>query len=97
MKDYGGSICFMIVKLLLISGLLVGCASPCFIETGIGSYVNADESPNTSPTEINLYCETGNWEYGWYHDSDVSRGRPFNSQEEISTDKVQIKYKVRIK
>ncbi len=66
----------------------------CFFEVGVGQWIVKDEAPNGVPTEINLYCESGRWEVGYYHLSDVTRGFPFNDREELSIDRVMIKYRV---
>jgi hypothetical protein len=81
----------------LILLLLTGCASPCFVEVGQGRWINSDEAPGYGPTEINAYCEKSNWQYGWYHRSDIARGQPFNDQEEDATDAVMLKYRLRIR
>ena len=83
--------------LIIISFILSGCASTkCFIETGVGYWVEKDLAPTGTPSELNAYCEKNNIAVGWYHTSDITRGRPFNGKEELSTDAIMIKYKKRI-
>lgn len=77
---------------------LGGCASPpaCYVEVGAGVWTDSDGTPGNTPSEANAYCQTGPWSAGLYHTSDIARGRPFNGQEETSTDKVMIKYRKRV-
>lgn len=88
----------MIRLILLCALFLSGCANmgACYFEAGVGSYINQDDIPNDVPSEANVYCEKGDFVYGLYHDSDVTRGRPFNNLEEMSTDKVMVHYRKRI-
>ena len=77
---------------------LGGCSTTpaCYVEVGGGAWLDADGTPGKTPSEANTYCQSGPWSAGFYHTSDIARGRPFNSQDETSTDKVMIKYRKRI-
>lgn len=77
---------------------LAGCstAPACYVEVGAGAWLTADGTPGKTPSQANAYCQRGPWSAGVYHTSDIARGRPFNSQEETSTDSVLIKYRKRV-
>ena len=89
------------MRVAALAALLIalgGCAVPpaCYVEVGAGAWVDPDGTPGNTPSEANAYCQSGAWSAGFYHTSDIARGRPFNSQDETSTDKVMIKYRKRV-
>lgn len=92
--------------IIVISSLAAGCASttgiPCYAEAGVGVWLRTTERAQNAgligetPTDINLYCQKGNFSVGYYHRSDIGRGAPFNDQVEWSSDALMIKYRVQV-
>lgn len=89
---------------LAICIFMTGCATTpsCYVEAGIGTWLSTPDRVNNLnlvgdvPTDLNLYCEEGNIQAGFYHRSDISRGWPFNDKKEWSSNSFMVKYKKKI-
>ena len=88
------------VWVILIFTLLTQACSvfpDCYVGASVGKYTDSDNSPNNTPTDGEIYCQNDNWEVGYYHQSDFTRGFPMNNKEEISTDKIAIGYRIKLR
>lgn len=92
--------------IIVTAVLMQGCANvtgiPCFAEVGVGTDLRTPQRAQNVdlvgdvPGALNLYCEKDNWTFGYYHDSYLDIGKPFNDDKEMFSDRLMINYRVQI-